>query len=94
MNIRDLGKFEDALSATLQKLSPQLRVYLFGHIGDGMELHVNILMPEGMGREDFLATCHENDLHLFQLIKDFASVSAEHGIGLLKKSALPYSRSG
>ena len=51
-------------------------------------------MPEGMERAEFLETCHRNDPHLFQLIKDFSgSVSAEHGIGLLKKSALPYSRS-
>ena len=93
MNIRDLGRFEDALSARLEELSPELRVYLFGHIGDG-NLHVNILMPDGMDRNEFLDTCHRNDPHLFQLIKDFSgSVSAEHGIGLLKKSALPYSRS-
>lgn len=93
MNIRDLGRFEDALSQKLNVLSPDLRVYLFGHVGDG-NLHVNILKPEEMSREVFLETCHRNDPHLFQLIKDFSgSVSAEHGIGLLKKSALPYSRS-
>ena len=93
MNIRDLGKFEDALSTRLNALSPELRVYLFGHIGDG-NLHVNILKPEPMDKETFLETCHRNDPELFQLIKDFSgSVSAEHGIGLLKKSALPYSRS-
>ena len=93
MNIRDLGKFEDALSTRLHELSPELRVYLFGHIGDG-NLHVNILKPDSMDKDTFLATCHRNDPQLFQLIKDFSgSVSAEHGIGLLKKSALPYSRS-
>ena len=79
-------------SALDSELSPELRVYLFGHIGDG-NLHVNILKPDAMDKDTFLATCTTTTTALPADQRFLGSVSAEHGIGLLKKSALPYSRS-
>jgi FAD/FMN-containing dehydrogenase len=70
-----------------------LAVYFFGHIGDG-NLHVNTMMPKGMERDVFLNKCHETDRDLFGLVRKYeGSISAEHGIGLLKKGDLHYSRS-
>jgi FAD/FMN-containing dehydrogenase len=71
----------------------EFEIYLFGHIGDG-NLHVNTMMPKGMDRDTFLQACHAADLDLFALVQKYqGSVSAEHGIGLLKKEWLKYSRS-
>ncbi|MEM7677430.1 MAG: FAD-linked oxidase C-terminal domain-containing protein, partial [Myxococcota bacterium] len=63
-----------------------------GHIGDG-NLHVNVMKPAEMPTEAFLDQCHGTDRVLFELInKHQGSISAEHGIGLLKKPFLGYSR--
>jgi FAD/FMN-containing dehydrogenase len=71
---------------------PGVELYVFGHIGDG-NLHVNALKPESMSKEDFLERAKRADQDLFALVtKHRGSVSAEHGIGLLKKQALPFSR--
>jgi FAD/FMN-containing dehydrogenase len=72
---------------------PEFEVFIFGHIGDG-NLHIFIRKPAAMASAAFHAKCAESDTMLFELCRKFAgSVSAEHGVGLLKKSALPYSRS-
>ncbi|HYX90034.1 MAG TPA: FAD-linked oxidase C-terminal domain-containing protein, partial [Myxococcaceae bacterium] len=72
---------------------PGWEVCVFGHIGDG-NLHVNVLKPDGMSKEEFLRHTHAADQTLFQLVRRHSgSISAEHGIGLLKKDALHYSRS-
>jgi FAD/FMN-containing dehydrogenase len=67
--------------------------FLFGHIGDG-NLHVNTLKPAHLNKTEFLQLCHQTDEALFTLLRAYqGSVSAEHGIGLLKKDILHYSRS-
>lgn len=65
----------------------------FGHIGDG-NFHINIMKPDALSKEDFLTRTHEVDHDLFSIVRKYAgSISAEHGIGLLKKDFLEYSRS-
>jgi FAD/FMN-containing dehydrogenase len=72
---------------------PEFEVFIFGHIGDG-NLHIFIRKPPGMESGAFHARCAESDTMLFELCEKFkGSVSAEHGVGLLKKPALHYSRS-
>jgi FAD/FMN-containing dehydrogenase len=72
---------------------PGWEICLFGHIGDG-NLHVNVMKPDGMEKADFLKHTHAADQTIFDLLRRYkGSISAEHGIGLLKKEALPYSRS-
>jgi glycolate oxidase subunit GlcD len=72
---------------------PTFKVVWFGHIGDG-NMHINILKPKDLSKEDFLKRCaHVNDL-LFKVIGEMrGSVSAEHGVGLTKKDYLQYSKS-
>ncbi|MCS5587471.1 MAG: FAD-binding oxidoreductase [Porticoccaceae bacterium] len=65
----------------------------YGHIGDG-NLHLNILKPEAMDSQDFVASCVPVSSEIGGLVARYqGSVSAEHGVGLLKKDYLHYSRS-
>jgi len=65
---------------------------IFGHIGDG-NLHVNILKPADLSKAEFLSRCHEVDNLIFKVVAKYnGSISAEHGVGLLKKEFLHYSR--
>ena len=66
---------------------------IFGHIGDG-NLHVNFIKPPKMSKEYFYSESKRADLGMFELIKKYkGSVSAEHGVGVLKKPYLQYTRS-
>ncbi len=71
---------------------PDFEIIWFGHIGDG-NVHLNILKPDGLELQGFQEQCGEVSAEVFQLVKTFAgSVSAEHGVGLLKKAYLDASR--
>jgi FAD/FMN-containing dehydrogenase len=71
---------------------PGWEICLFGHIGDG-NLHVNVMKPDAMDKTTFLAKTKEADHEMFTLVKRHGgSISAEHGIGLLKKPYLDYAR--
>jgi len=72
---------------------PDFEVVWYGHIGDG-NLHLNILKPEGFPVDEFHDNCVNVSAEMGQLLADYeGSVSAEHGVGLLKKEYLHYSRS-
>ncbi len=72
---------------------PDFEICWFGHIGDG-NLHLNILKPETLSKDDFFAKCQSvNDLVFSTVQKYGGSVSAEHGVGMTKKPYLQYSRS-
>ncbi|HEX4336844.1 MAG TPA: FAD-binding oxidoreductase [Polyangiaceae bacterium] len=72
---------------------PDWEICLFGHIGDG-NLHVNVMKPDALDKEAFLKRTSGADHAIFELVKKHhGSISAEHGIGLLKKPYLGYSRS-
>jgi FAD/FMN-containing dehydrogenase len=91
-----ISELESFTQAFIQEVSTTYRgfeIFLFGHIGDG-NLHINIRKPDEISKEAFMKECKEIDQSLFKLVrKHQGSVSAEHGIGLLKKNALEYSRS-
>jgi glycolate oxidase subunit GlcD len=72
---------------------PDLEVVWFGHIGDG-NLHLNILKPDDVDQADFYARCHEVSKGVFEIVQRYGgSISAEHGVGLLKRDHLAYTRS-
>jgi len=71
---------------------PGFEVIWFGHVGDG-NLHISIIPPAGYPREAFLAQCDRVTHMLGGVLQDFGgSISAEHGIGLLKRPYLRYTR--
>ncbi|MEO7109485.1 MAG: FAD-binding oxidoreductase [Polyangiaceae bacterium] len=91
--VSELENFCAVFENVFAKRYPGWEICLFGHIGDG-NLHVNVMKPEAMSREDFFAQTKEADRELFELVRaHHGSISAEHGIGLLKKDYLGISRS-
>lgn len=91
--VTQLADFVDGMQTALALHYPDCGTYVFGHVGDG-NLHINVMKPEGMANEQFLSRCHQGDDIMFALVQQHqGSVSAEHGIGLLKKDALHFSRS-
>jgi FAD/FMN-containing dehydrogenase len=91
--VRELEGFCAELEAFFEREYPGWEIALFGHIGDG-NLHVNVMKPEDLDRAEFLKKTKAADHAIFALVKKYrGSISAEHGIGLLKKDYLGYSRS-
>jgi FAD/FMN-containing dehydrogenase len=83
------GEFEQVFAERY----PGWEICLFGHIGDG-NIHVNVMKPDDLDIGEFRMRTQAADRDLFSLIKKYrGSISAEHGIGLLKKPYLGYSRS-
>ena len=90
--ISKLSAFCGELEKLLASRYPDWELCLFGHIGDG-NLHVNIMKPDALAKDEFLKRTHEVDRDMFALVKSHSgSISAEHGIGLLKRDWLSYSR--
>lgn len=72
---------------------PDYEVVWYGHIGDG-NLHLNILKPEHMGKDEFFASCAKVNKWVFEIVQRYnGSISAEHGVGMTKRDYLGYSRS-
>ncbi len=72
---------------------PHFDVVWFGHIGDG-NLHINVLQPAGMEDAEFIAQCERVTKLLGETLQRHGgSISAEHGIGLVKKPYLASTRS-
>ncbi len=83
--ISSIVRFVDETDALLQQRFPGVRMVTFGHLGDG-NLHYNVSPPVGIDEAGFLAqqpaiyaTVHDQ-AHAFG-----GSISAEHGIGQLKR---------
>ncbi|MEC7149648.1 MAG: FAD-binding oxidoreductase, partial [Pseudomonadota bacterium] len=82
-----------AVDEVVHKNYPDWEVVWYGHIGDG-NLHLNILKPEDLQIEEFKARCSEVSTDIFDAIKTLGgSVSAEHGVGILKVPYLGFSKS-
>ncbi len=86
-----MSGFLSEMNQILETEYPHFQVVWFGHVGDG-NLHINILKPESMEKGAFLNKCEKVNEVLFSVIKKYGgSISAEHGVGLLKKPYLHYS---
>lgn len=88
-----VGDFLEKVDTFVKKNYPEFENIWFGHIGDG-NLHLNILKPQNMALETFKQQCAKANPEIFSILQEFkGSISAEHGVGLLKKEYLSYSRS-
>ncbi|HLI99045.1 MAG TPA: FAD-binding oxidoreductase [Bradyrhizobium sp.] len=76
-------------NAAVVKLIPGARPVPFGHLGDG-NIHYNVSQPVGAKAADFLARWHDVNAVVFEIVLRMGgSISAEHGIGVLKRDELP-----
>ena len=81
--------FIEEANAAVVKLIPGSRPVPFGHLGDG-NIHYNVSQPIGGGTADFMARWHEVNAVVFAIVLRMGgSISAEHGIGVLKRDELP-----
>jgi FAD/FMN-containing dehydrogenase len=75
--------------AAVVKLIPGSRPVPFGHLGDG-NIHYNVSQPIGGNTAGFMDRWHEVNKVVFDIVlKMGGSISAEHGIGVLKRDELP-----
>ena len=75
--------------AAVVKLIPGCRPVPFGHLGDG-NIHYNVSQPIGGNSADFLARWHDVNVVVFAIVMRMGgSISAEHGIGVMKRDELP-----
>lgn len=80
--------FIDAAWAAVTAIEPRARLVAFGHMGDG-NLHYNISQPQGDTPESFLARYREVNDAVHEVVRGFdGSISAEHGIGRMKRDEL------
>ena len=81
--------FINEASAAVIKLIPGSRPLPFGHLGDG-NIHYNVAQPVGADKADFLNRWDEVNAVVFEVVaKHGGSISAEHGIGVIKRDLLP-----
>ncbi len=75
--------------AAVVKLISGARPVPFGHLGDG-NIHYNVSQPVGGNSADFMARWHDVNAVVFEIVLRMGgSISAEHGIGVLKRDELP-----
>ena len=85
--IERIPEFVETAQVQLRKVSPDCRLFIFGHFGDG-NLHYNVSRPEGA--EKTWAADWETriaDVIFDEVMAYGGSISAEHGIGQLKRHA-------
>ena len=93
VRISAMPAFLAETQALLGEAYPQFEVVWFGHIGDG-NLHINVLKPDATADAEFVAQCEQVTKLLAQALQAHGgSISAEHGIGLVKKPYLGSTRS-
>ena len=90
-----IAEFCAATDAVLQEAIAGVRLVNFGHLGDG-NLHYNVQCPEGLDAKTFLTEREAQINHIvYQSVKAHGgSISAEHGVGSLKRDELPHYKSG
>ena len=86
--ISRIGEFIGVTDALLQRQFPGCRMVTFGHLGDG-NLHYNVSAPAGVDDQHFIASQADINLIVHDSVdRHGGSISAEHGIGALKREEM------
>jgi FAD/FMN-containing dehydrogenase len=76
----------------VELMIPGARPVPFGHLGDG-NIHYNVSQPPGMDRVIFLSYWEALNAAVHEIVLDLGgTISAEHGIGRLKRDLLPHAK--
>ncbi len=93
VRVSQVPGFLAAIDEVVSREYPDFEIVWFGHIGDG-NLHLNILKPEDWETDRFKDECQVVSEKVLAAVESFGgSISAEHGVGLLKRDQLHFSRS-
>jgi len=91
--VADVPRFLDAAEKVVKAMMSDGRIVAFGHLGDG-NIHYNISQPKGGDRAKFMAMRLSMNRAIHNLVLEFnGSISAEHGIGLMKREEMSRSKS-
>lgn len=72
----------------VERIIPGCRPVGFGHFGDG-NIHYNIAQPVGADKTEFLSRWKDISDAVFDIVDSLGgSISAEHGIGIMKREDL------
>lgn len=83
--VSHIPAFISEATAAVHGFMADARVMCFGHMGDG-NMHFNVTQPLGMDKQKFLDQWHAMNWAVFDVVlKHGGSISAEHGIGQLKR---------
>lgn len=86
--VSSVPAFVKEATAKVEKMIPGARVVAFGHLGDG-NLHYNVSQPVGADKAKFLAKWKALNEAVHAIVAKYeGSISAEHGIGFLKRDLL------
>ncbi|MDQ0324777.1 FAD/FMN-containing dehydrogenase [Rhodopseudomonas julia] len=86
--VAKIPEFLRRASAAVTEAVPGARPLPFGHLGDG-NIHYNVSQPVGADRDEFLARWDEVNKIVHGIVGELSgSISAEHGIGRLKRKLL------
>ncbi len=87
--ISRIAEFVQTTNVLLQKHFPGIQHVVFGHLGDG-NLHYNVARAASQTEDELMAQQYD----IYQVVHDSVhahggSISAEHGVGQLKRDQLP-----
>jgi len=86
--VGEIGRCGDDCEAAIRGRWPEAVVFAYGHIGDG-NLHLSVSLGPGTAHLH-----HALDEVVYSVVREMGgSISAEHGIGTLKREFLGWSRS-
>ena len=76
----------------VELMIPGARPVPFGHLGDG-NIHYNVSQPVGMDKDVYLANWEALNAAVHEIVLDLGgSISADHGIGRMKRDLLPHAK--
>ncbi len=83
-----VAEFIIRATRAVEERLPGIRPIPFGHVGDG-NIHLNLTQPEGYDRAAYLARWQEFNDIVHGLVRELqGSISAEHGVGRLKREEI------